>query len=305
MRLTNDPIKTFEPLLAKPVEFKHLDYQNTWVSKKLDGIRAIVIDGVVVSRKLKPIPNKHVQALFGNRPELEGFDGELIVGPDNAPNVYQVTNSGVMSIDGEPDVIFHAFDHITEPTKEYCQRYKRLSEQPYLKGVVIVPQHGVLDEAAVLDIEKMYLDRGYEGVMLRTFMGPRSFYKYGRSTSKECTLLKLKRFSDSEAAIVGFVEQMHNGNEANKDELGRTKRSSHAENKTGKGTLGALICADLESGLTFNIGTGFDDETKQSIWDQRDSLNGRLVKYKSFKIGVKDLPRFPVFLGFRDAIDMS
>jgi DNA ligase-1 len=257
----------------------------------------------VLSRKLLPIPNAFVQYTFGIS-ALEGFDGELIVGEPNATDVYSKTYSGVMKATGEPDVTFHVFDHVTNPTEEYCRRYNRLSEKSF-RWVEVVPQHGVMGEQGVLDIEDMYLKQGYEGVMLRAHSGPRSFYKYGRSTAKETTLLKLKRFTDSEAVIVGFQEQMFNGNEAVKDELGRTKRSSHAENKTGKGTLGALICADLETGVTFNIGTGFDDATKQSIWDRRDSLNGHFVKYKSFKIGVKDAPRFPVFLGFRSPLDMS
>lgn len=296
--------KPFAPLLAKAVEWKHIDYSNTWVSKKLDGIRAIIIDGQVRSRKLLLIPNLHVQALFGNRPELEGFDGELIVGPANASDVYARTNSGVMSVKGDPDVMFHAFDHITNPCDTYTLRLKRLSEKPHLRGIEIVPQHGVMNEQDVLDLEKMYLDDGYEGIMLRAHSGPSSFYKFGRSTAKEGTLLKLKRFSDGEAVIVGFQEQMFNGNEATRDELGRTKRSSHAENKTGKGTLGALICRDIESGVEFNIGTGFDDSTKQDLWDRRDSLHGHFVKFKSFKIGVKDAPRFPVYLGMRSPLDM-
>lgn len=293
--------KPFAPLLAKPVEFKHLDYTNLWVSPKLDGIRCIIRGGVALSRKLLPIPNKHVQQILGNRPDLEGYDGELICGPANADNVYTRTYSATMAIDGVSDVLFHAFDHITNPTEEYWARHARLSEH---RWVVKVPQHPADSEDAVLAIEKMYLEDGYEGCMLRTFRGPNSFYKYGRSTPKECTLLKLKRFTDAEAEIIGFEEQMHNGNEKVTDALGHSKRSSHAENKTGKGTLGALVCKDIESGVQFNIGTGFDDETKQDIWNRRSEVLGHITKYKSFKIGVKDAPRFPVYLGLRSPIDM-
>jgi len=35
-----------------------------------------------------------------------------------------------------------------------------------------------------------------------------------------------------------------------------------------------------------------------------DNLMGKVVKYKSQPTGVKDKPRFPVFLGFRDKVDM-
>ena len=32
---------------------------------------------------------------------------------------------------------------------------------------------------------------------------------------------------------------------------------------------------------------------------------GRVVSYSHFEIGTKDLPRFPVFRGFREDIDME
>lgn len=296
--------KPFKPLLAEPVVFDHLDYGNTWLSPKLDGIRAIVINGVVVSRNLKVIRNHRVQALFGNRPELEGIDGELIVGDPKAKDCYQVTNSGVMSADGEPDVYFYVFDHITEPTLPYHLRHRKLLALASDAHVRIVQQHGLTDHQSLLDLEQFYLNQGYEGVMLREFDGPRSFYKYGRSTAKECTLLKLKRFTDAEAPVIGYEEEMQNNNEATTNALGHTERSSHAENKVGKGRLGALICEHPDTSVEFKVGTGFDQATRISLWADRESLIGRTVKYKSFQIGVKDAPRFPVYLGFRDPIDM-
>jgi len=48
-------------------------------SPKLDGIRAIVRNGQVLGRSLKPLPNKLIQRMLG-REDLEGLDGELIVG---------------------------------------------------------------------------------------------------------------------------------------------------------------------------------------------------------------------------------
>src|SRR5574340_811751 len=99
-------IDGFRPMLASPVDFDKLKYDDLYLSPKLDGIRAVVIDGVVMSRSLKPIPNRHVQKRFRH---LEYYDGELIVGPANSPTVYRDTNSGVMAKDGDPDVRFHVF----------------------------------------------------------------------------------------------------------------------------------------------------------------------------------------------------
>lgn len=291
----------FKPLLADEVDLDNVDYDNTWVSAKYDGIRAFVRDGVVLSRKLKPIPNQHVQNLFK---QYEYLDGEMIVGEPNAKSVYQDTYSGVMSKAGEPDVRFFAFDHIQDPNEEYHARYAKVQtaalNQPLIQ---VVQQHGIQNAMDLLEIEQWYLDKGYEGLMLRAIRGTNSRYKFGRSTTKQGTLLKLKRFTDAEAQVIGFQEEMFNGNEATKDELGNTKRSSHAENKVGKGSLGALLCI-THGGVMFNVGTGFTAAQRKEFWDKQDSLLGLIVKYKSFAIGVVDAPRFPVFLGWRDPIDM-
>ena len=63
-----------KPMLAAPSDGNDLKYP-IMVSPKLDGVRAIIIDGVVMSRSLKPIPNKYVQSLFGLE-KFNGFDGE-------------------------------------------------------------------------------------------------------------------------------------------------------------------------------------------------------------------------------------
>jgi len=295
---------TFKPLLADPVDFDHVDFTNLWASAKLDGIRAIVINSVVMSRKLKPIPNAHVQALFG-RPEYEGLDGELGVGEPIAKDFYSKTYSGVMSKDGQPDAMFYAFDHIANPNDQYWVRHARVqdvvSDRP---GFVRVDQYPCESMERLLDLEEWILAKGYEGVMLRAHSGPASWYKFGRSTAKQGTLLKLKRFSDSESLVIGYEEEMENTNEATTDELGHTKRSSHAAGKVGKGRLGALVCKTSE-GIEFNVGTGFDAATRVKLWAERESLPGRLVKYKSLLIGQKDAPRFPVFLGWRSDIDIS
>jgi DNA ligase-1 len=287
-----------KPMLAVAADTNNITLPVLF-SPKLDGIRALIIDGVVMSRKLKPIPNAHVQSLFGNS-EYNGFDGELIVGAANAPDVYRQTNSGVMSKDGEPDVRFHIFDRFDRINLGFTQRYGTLPRTSTVKRITLVPHHLVSDLATLLALETKYLEEGYEGGMLRKPDGP---YKFGRSTLKEGTLLKLKRFIDEEFEVVGFEERMHNGNEATKDELGRTKRSSHQENKTGRGDLGALV---LKFGdTTFNCGTGFDDALRAEIWNNREGYMGKMVKVKHFAIGAKDLPRFPVYISIRHPDDMS
>lgn len=148
-------------------------------------------------------------------------------------------------------------------------------------------------------LESVYLAEGYEGGIIR-MLG--SAYKFGRS-GKAGPLLKLKRYIDYEAEVLGAVEELHNENEARTNALGRTERSRHAENKTGKGTLGALIVRALNGpheGVEFKVGTGFTAAVRASLWDERTALGGRVAKIKSFPVGTKDRPRHPVWLGWRD-----
>lgn len=304
--------KDFRPMLAKEYDPAKQAYP-CYASPKLDGIRGAVKDGRLLSRSLKEIPNKHVQAALGD-PFFDGFDGELIVGSSTAPDVFNRTTSHVMSHDKVFDFTYVVFDkHDSEMgfdvrlaalKKQYDSAAGSRLKSRMVAGVRIVlleqtlitgPEH--LDE-----YEGKQIALGYEGVILRKIDG---LYKFGRSTVNEGYLLKVKRFTDGEAIIVGFEEQMKNNNEATTNELGRTKRSSHQENKAGKGTLGALILKDVVSGVVFNCGTGMDDNTRQHIWDNQPTFKGQLRKYKSFPVGVKEKPRHPVDLGPRSPLDMS
>jgi DNA ligase-1 len=297
--------KQFSPMLAGKFDPAKQKFPCL-ASPKLDGVRAIVKGGVLLSRKLLPIPNKALQARFGI-PELEGFDGELIVGMPNAEDVYNRTIREVMTIDGADTANFHIFDKYNIPEVEYL---KRLGDVFQLKNTCIlfgvrvfrVPQVQ-LDNMADLDnFEAHNLDAGFEGIMIRSLDGK---YKHGRSTTNEGGLLKVKRFVDSEAIITGMEEKMHNANEATKDETGHTKRSTHQENQHGLDTMGALLLKDLHTGVEFKCGTGFDDATRAWYWERRFTPpNWPIVKYKSFPVGVKDKPRHPVYIGIRDPRDM-
>lgn len=290
----------YKPMLAGKADDLSQLVLPTYAAPKYDGIRAMVIDGVVVSRNLKPIPNKHVQKLFG---KLANTDGELIVGEPTAHDCFRVTTSGVMSVEGKPDVRFYVFDTFTDPTFKWGVRYANAKPRVAVnKHAIMVPHKLVSCIADIETLEREWLEQGYEGVMLRSPSGP---YKYGRSTEREGYLLKLKRFEHGEALVLGCEEQMANNNVATKDALGRTERSSHKANKSGKGTLGALVVEDIVTGAVFNIGTGFSDAERASIWAARDlTIVGKLVRYKYFPSGSKDLPRFPTWDGWRSPADL-
>lgn len=291
----------FRPMLAAPTTDEYL--QNLkWpmlASPKLDGVRGIVLGGKLLSRTLKPIPNRHTQRLFG-QPLLEKLDGELAVGSPTDKNLMQVTMSGVMSEAGEPDVKFYVFDMAhTGPYYERAVMARTMAKSSL--DVVWLPQTVIKSYDELRAYEEARLNEGYEGVILRDPLAP---YKQGRSTLKQGWMVKVKRFVDSEAEVLDTIELEHNDNEATTDERGYTKRSTHATGKRGAGVLGALFVRDIHTGQEFYIGTGFTAEQRANLWQGRKYLVGKLAKYKHFPIGVKDLPRHPVFLGWRDRRDV-
>lgn len=286
---------TLKPLLASPADLDLLTYP-LYASPKLDGIRALMVNGRLVSRKLLDIPNKHVQELARSLPD--GLDGELIDGDPTAHDVYRRTNSLVMSHDKPigSSLQLHLFDRWDAPNTVYRDRYMDIVQRTWGSFACVLTHKVIVNRDELDEYESAAVAKGYEGVMLRSM---HAHYKHGRSTAKEGILLKLKRFEDSDAIIIGVEEEMHNGNEAERDNLGRTKRSTAKGGKTGKGTMGALVVRDLKTGVEFNIGTGFTAADRAAEWKP-----GEIVKYKFFPVGVKDKPRHPVYLGRRSKLDL-
>lgn len=291
-------MKDFKPMLASPVDLDKLTYPRL-VSVKLDGIRCIVKDGVAMTRSLKPIRNKFIQSKISH---LEGLDGELVVGAPNARDVYRVSNSGIMSGDGEPDFKFYVFDNFNH-SGGFFDRHNSLKDVKS-DWVEVLDHVMVHDRERLDDMEAEAVDTGYEGLMLRDVHGP---YKFGRSTTREGYLLKLKQWDDSEMVLSHMVERMHNTNEAKTNELGRTQRSTAKEGLVPMGTMGTLVGVDIHSGVTVEVGTGFSDELRAWFWERRHSIKEiPVVKYKCVKsTGVYDKPRHAVYVGFRDVTDIG
>ncbi len=270
---------------------------------KLDGIRCLVINGKAVSRTFKPIPNDFIRhALENVMPD--GLDGEILV----RGRTFNELSGDIRRSDGTPDFCYAVFDwvNVGDPNglrQPYEVRMKRLANVITLPDFCekILPVQ-IDNPAALLAYEEEQIALGFEGVMTRT---PGSPYKCGRSSTNEGYLLKVKRFEDDEAIIIGVEEMMENQNVATRDAFGRTERSSHKENMMPKGTMGKLVVKWRgKEHITFEIGTGYDAATRQAIWNNRGDAIGRIVKFKHQPSGADEKPRFPVFLGFRDKWDL-
>ena len=118
---------------------------------------------------------------------------------------------------------------------------------------------------------------GYEGVMIKDLDAP---YICKRSTS----WMKYKPTITVDLEVIGLEEG-----------TGRNK-----------GRLGALVCNGVDDGkeITVNVGSGFSDEERDQLWEDRNLIVGRTVEILCDVItqnqdGTYSL-RFPRFVRFRD-----
>lgn len=295
-------VQLVKPMKAASITIEELPLP-AHVGIKYDGIRAIVLNGVVLSLTLKPIRNKRVQELYG-KPEYNGLDGELVVGDIYDPDVFRNTTSVVMSYDKTDDVNFYVFDDFSNPEDDYAKRamLARLKMTAYPQDLMVDAIAPIVETFAELEaMMQEQADLGGEGLVGRK---PEAPYKFGRSTVKAGSLYKMKFYDQAEFQVVGFTEQMHNANEAQVNELGRTSRSSALSGLVPKNTLGALTLR-MQDGRLFNCGTGFSDELRQEIWNDRETYMGQFASVRFMATGIKDLPRHPVFQGFRHEDDIN
>lgn len=266
-----------------------------YASYKIDGWRARVVDGKLLTRRGLPVPNRHTYNRFSFK-SLSGFDGELVYGSPNVANTYNATHRAVSTEDGFPDVKFYVFDNFSVPNKEYRERLNYLGTTN--KYVSIVEQKLLETIEQVKEFETLALSEGYEGLILRDTAAP---YKFGRATIAGGWLVKLKRFEDSEARVMSTEELFRNTNEAKLNGQGYTERSSALSGKQRTELMGKLYVQDVKHPeWKFWIGSGFTTAQRQEQWREGD-----LITYKYLPIGMKDLPRQPIFKGRRSQEDLS
>lgn len=283
---------------------KDLPEETYLVSPKVDGLRAVVKEGVVYSKTMKPIPNGTVQKMFGH---LHGKDGELTVGlaykEHEGDDVYDRSRGPIMRKVCEADFRFNIFDRWDMPDVPAIDRINSISLKNE-SGVEVVT-HLIADSSEAVDrAYQHYLDRNFEGAMLRIATGK---YKFGQSTEKEGYLLKLKKFVDGEAIVISVFEQMENTNTKETNELGYSKRSSAKAGKVGKGTFGSFLVKDLITGVEFSVGNGpgLTHDLRAKLWFYKDKLPNQIIRYRFQEIGTKNAPRLPQFAGFRHPIDLE
>lgn len=248
-------------LLAKPYPID-MDPSGWYMSEKLDGIRAYWTGKRLLTRNGNTI---HAPDWFTQCLPDEHLDGELWVGRGKFPEATSIVRSE--SVDkGWSTITYQVFDlpSLVMPFGHRMSELARMTRHlgKHVKCVAQVRCTGrdhlsnEMDRAVAL---------GGEGLMLRK---PGSLYERKRSS----TLLKVKRFHDTEARVLAHVD-------------GKGKH---------KGRLGALTCM-LKSGATFEVGTGFTDAEREA-----PPRVGAKVTVRYQELSRDGVPRFPVYVTERD-----
>ncbi|KAH8824214.1 DNA ligase [Flagelloscypha sp. PMI_526] len=257
--------KSVEVLLANKWDLETgADPTGWWISEKLDGVRTFYDGEGMYSRLGNPFtPPKW---FLDKLPKDVTLDGELFGGRSK----FQDTVS-IVKTSGSPhwkNIAFHIFDIPSSASLPFEERMDKLKELFGSGGefacpeVVIVEHEEAKDKDHVLEKLKEIEGLGGEGLMLRK---PGSVYEPKRSS----TLLKIKTFYDAEAKVTGYAD-------------GKGKH---------KGATGALICV-MESGKTFNVGTGLSDKQRKN-----PPKIGAIIVYRFQELTRDGVPRFPSFIG--------
>jgi DNA ligase-1 len=257
------------------------------VSYKLDGIRALAIDGVAISRNGLPLPNLYVQSLFKYY-NLNGIDGELML--TDPTKDFNDAQSAFMTAYGRPQFKYCVFDSFFDISEQFIERTEK-ARQVVAASEARFMQYMTHTKVATTDyLSLVYEDAvklGYEGLILRD---PNAPYKLGRSTEKQQWMLKLKPVADAEGIITGFEELMHNEDTSTKK----------LENMVPGNTLGAFILSFGEHIVKVGTGRGLTAKLRKELWDKRHELLGKPCTFSYQELSKYGVPRFPRFRGIRE-----
>ncbi|EJC6745801.1 DNA ligase [Vibrio vulnificus] len=227
-----EPLPIPEVMLAQT--YGHgVKINDYWYSEKLDGIRAYWTGTQLLTRNGNRIfaPKWFVEAL----PPM-ALDGELWAGRGNFHIVQQTVLDTTPDEHAWKQIDFMVFD-LPESAGDYQKRYYTLIDLVKnidAKHIKFVEHKPIVSEAQLFEKLDAITGVSGEGVMLRNIT---SRYQAGRGSD----LLKLKKYSDAEAMVIGY-----------KPGSGRLM-----------GMLGALLVR-LDDGTEFYIGSGFTDEQRKN-----------------------------------------
>lgn len=245
------------------------------VQEKLDGVRCLVWQGVAYSRTGKLIPNLGIQdrlkAQYGRLSDYVILDGELHSYRLSFHNIASLVMSKSKNADILAYRIFDAFS-LGDKHATFAERRRGLETM----RITLVKTITVTDGEDLMTVKSHIRNSNAhepEGYMLRNLDMP---YKQGRSTATGQELLKLVESKKGKAIVIDKLPLR----------VGSTIPIQ---------VLGALVVRDKQTGVVFNIGSGFDDQQRREYWKYIN--RGSVITYIHKGYGTKFKPRHPVFTG--------
>lgn len=324
-----------KPQLAVDVapDFKGMRFP-VWGFRKIDGVRGCHLADKFTGRSLEHLANTALVAMFSHD-DYVGFDGELTIDghlrncdlpteltapdkPGDKPKTLCSLTTGITSRGklrkGESvlptNVVWNLFDYLDDMVigLMYCERYRALRNHLNNHNLRGDSRINLLTYTVIENAEQAAafiadcIDEGYEGAVFRD---PEALHKSGRATAKGNDFWRFKPASTKDCVITGFEEAQENQNEKKTNALGRSERSSHAENKIGKGMIGAFLATDTKTGLPIRLGPGMTTHAQRVEWFNNPSeIVGWPAEFVSLDTGVKDAPRQARFLRRREKYDV-
>lgn len=298
--------KYLVPVFSCQLAQDSTDQQSKMVGRKqievkLDGVRVLTFvypNGNVIqfSRNGKELENfPHIRNQFSEISDYLSepwvFDGEVMSAKFQDLMKQLNRKENVQT----EDAVLHLFDMIpmkdfvagkcveTQETrsealniwynlvKEFTPNIKILSSE-------VIDLESVTGRERLREINEMAIEGGYEGIMIKDLTAP---YENKRSSS----WLKLKPVITVDLEVVGVEEG-----------TGKNQNS-----------LGAIVCEGEYNGknISVNVGSGFTDEERTNIWENRDSVIGKIAEVMADAVtqnqdGTFSLrfPRFEKWRGF-------
>jgi len=203
--------KFIECMLAATYSAKKHNKFPYWSQPKLDGVRCLVSEGGMQSRNGKPLlSSPHIRNVledfFAKHPGVildgelynhslkEDFEKIISLARKTKPKPEDLEESAQM-------VEYHVYDVITSEPMSYSERMHFIKTELGFNNpmIQIVPSFIVNDTEEVEEKLGEYLEKGYEGQMLRVDKAP---YEPKRSKN----LIKHKTFQDEEFKLVDIIE---------------------------------------------------------------------------------------------------
>jgi len=288
--------------------------------RKVDGVRASHLTGCFHGRSMDPCKNTALNAKFNGAGYI-GYDGELTIdglltdetldGETLCSLTTGLTNRSALK-KGETELpsnaVWNLFDYLADEVigLMYLERYMALAarvnaQQP--ANVTVLPFVWINnpDEARAWIVD--CLEKHFEGAIFRD---PTALHKSGRATATKNDFWRYKPVSDKDAIVLDVYEAQQNNNVATTNSRGHTERSSHQENKVGKGIAGVFLALDVTTGKEVRIPCGRMKKAEcEKVWADRAAYRGRPFKYESLDVGVKDEPRQARWICWRSKEDMT